>query len=183
MTARCGCVTAGYRFNLRPSQCVYSPCVGTLILNNTHSLTCNSGNVDSPSPPQVYNAQNGSLVQTLVPGGNEPMPVTCLRWRPSGSATTTTATSASAAGHGGLTSGAAAAKGRHVLLACGADGMIRHWHVTSGKLMSKLAEPGNQIFACDYRKDGYFFATGGKDRCAIFVGSERVGDGAVGWGA
>lgn len=89
------------------------------------------------------------------------MPVTALRWRPTGISTTGSQSTATTAATGAA---ATAAKGRHVLLACDAGGIVRHWHATFGKLLSKITEPGNQIFAADYRNDGYFFATGGKDR-------------------
>lgn len=95
---------------------------------------CNDGAV------RVYAAATGALTATLATPAAEPLPVTALRWRPGG---------------GGSS---------RVLLACGADGVVRHWNAASGKLLHKLAEPGNQVFAADYRRDGNVFATGGKDR-------------------
>jgi hypothetical protein len=54
---------------------------------------------------------------------------------------------------------------RGVLLACSADGSVRHWHVPTGKCLSTIYEGSDQqIFACDYRQDGQMFATGGKDK-------------------
>lgn len=70
------------------------------------------------------------------------MPITSLRFRPPTAASTT----------------------RSILLACGADGSARHWHVTSGKCLATIMEKDNQIFACDYRSDGLAFATAGKDK-------------------
>ena len=141
---------------------------------------CNDGNV------RVYTTAKGSLVYTLPPGVPEAMPVTALRFRP-----------------------AAASKTKNVLLAgskwilrvchgrthgqpprsrAAAGGQIFHWHVTSGKCISRITEPDNQvsawcvkpsrppfpyfslrpllqIFCVDYRADGLAFATAGKQTC------------------
>lgn len=42
-------------------------------------------------------------------------------------------------------------------------GAIQHWHVTSGKCLHTIEEKDNQVFALDYRFDGAYFATVGKD--------------------
>ena len=95
---------------------------------------CNDGAV------RVYAADTGALQCTLPStGAYDALPITALRWRPGG-------------------------KTKNVLLAAGADGSVRHWHVATQKCLSKLVEPNNQIFAVDYRKDGFFFATAGKDK-------------------
>lgn len=71
------------------------------------------------------------------------MPVTSLRFRP-----VTTAS-----------------KTKNVLLAVDADGVAKHWHVTSGKCLHTItAEGDNQLFAVDYRTDGTMFATAGSDK-------------------
>src|SRR5690606_2559632 len=44
-------------------------------------------------------------------------------------------------------------------------GTIQHWHITSGKVLHVSTESNNQIYCCDYRVDGRFFATAGKDAC------------------
>jgi COMPASS component SWD3 len=100
---------------------------------------CNDGSV------RVYNAKSGGHLYTLpaeVSASGEPMPITCLRFRPN----------------------TASSKTRNVLLSGGADGVVKHWHVTSGKVLSRVAEAGNQVFAMDMRADGAFYATAGKDK-------------------
>ncbi len=44
-----------------------------------------------------------------------------------------------------------------------ADGKIRHWHYTSGKLLSTIDEGANEINSLAYRKDGLKFVTVGSD--------------------
>ena len=44
-----------------------------------------------------------------------------------------------------------------------ADGKIRHWHYTSGKLLSTIDEPDNAINGLHYRNDGLKFVTVGSD--------------------
>ena len=90
----------------------------------------------------MYAADTGAAQYTLQPGTADALPITALRFRPGG----------------------AASKAKNILLAAGADGVIRHWHVSSSKCISKIVEPNNQVFAADYRKDGFFFATAGKDK-------------------
>ncbi len=64
------------------------------------------------------------------------------------------------------------AKTKNVLVTAGADGSIVHWHVTTGKELSRFKEENNQIFAIDYNKDGTQFVTAGKD-AAIRVYDEE----------
>ena len=46
-----------------------------------------------------------------------------------------------------------------------ADGVAKHWHVTSGKCLHTIKAAGdNQLFAVDYRGDGATFATAGSDK-------------------
>ncbi|KAI8923733.1 quinon protein alcohol dehydrogenase-like superfamily [Entophlyctis helioformis] len=60
----------------------------------------------------------------------------------------------------------AAYKNKNVLVAtCKsyADGSIRHWHYTSGQLLSTVSEGDNQINTVAYSNDGSLFVTGGSD--------------------
>lgn len=54
-------------------------------------------------------------------------------------------------------------KTKAVLLAGNADGTITQWHATTGKLLSRIQEPDNQILAIDYTVSGQNFATAGQD--------------------
>jgi COMPASS component SWD3 len=137
---------------------------------------CNDGNV------RVYASGKGSLVYTLPPGIPDAMPVTALRFRP-----------------------AAASKTKNVLLACStwcrgsfcsaaisglrivatrfpppyaaAGGQVFHWHVTSGKCISRVTEVDNQVFCADYRNDGLVFATAGKQTCVrVYDEGTRTGE-------
>ena len=44
-----------------------------------------------------------------------------------------------------------------------ADGSIRHWHYTTGQLLSTINEPDNQINGVSYSRDGSQFVTCGSD--------------------
>eukprot|EP00842_Homolaphlyctis_polyrhiza_P005048 jgi/Hompol1/5544/HPOL_004524-RA len=57
----------------------------------------------------------------------------------------------------------AAYKNRNILAASYADGFVRHWHYTSGKLLSTISEGDNQINMASYNSDGSVFATVGSD--------------------
>ena len=75
----------------------------------------------------------------------------------------------------------AASKTRNVLVSCGANGAVQHWHVTSGKCIHLIEEEDdelvpskdgntsikrhyqNQIFTMEFNHDGTRFATAGKD--------------------
>ena len=50
-----------------------------------------------------------------------------------------------------------------LILYIDADGKIRHWHYTSGKLLSTIEEPDNDINYLGYRNDGLYFLTAGSD--------------------
>lgn len=63
------------------------------------------------------------------------MPITCLRWR----------------------------EDSKVLTASSADGFIYFWHVSSGKILYKITEAENQIFAIDYDRNSEYLAAAGKD--------------------
>jgi WD40 repeat protein len=63
---------------------------------------------------RIYNTESGKLSYTLVDMEAESaMPVTCLLWRPI----------------------SAGLKTANVIVAGTADGMLRHWHATSGKVL------------------------------------------------
>ncbi len=64
------------------------------------------------------------------------LPITALRWRPEAAAQFKVSEATTA---------------KDVLLAAGSDGVIRHIHANSGRVLSSLVDEGNQIFACDYR--------------------------------
>jgi hypothetical protein len=70
------------------------------------------------------------------------LPITALRWRPEGTSEfkVTQATSA-----------------KDVLLAAGSDGIIRHIHANSGRVLSTIVDEDSQIYACDYRALTHFF--------------------------
>eukprot|EP01017_Pseudomicrothorax_dubius_P006405 TRINITY_DN1181_c0_g2_i2.p1 TRINITY_DN1181_c0_g2~~TRINITY_DN1181_c0_g2_i2.p1 ORF type:complete len:302 (+),score=47.44 TRINITY_DN1181_c0_g2_i2:311-1216(+) len=67
-----------------------------------------------------------------------PMPITCLRWRP-------------------------ATRAKNLLVSGCADGSISYWHITSGKMLHRIIEHDNHVFALDFRPDGEFLASAGKD--------------------
>lgn len=56
-----------------------------------------------------------------------------------------------------------ASKSKDILVAASSDGSITHWHANSGKYLTKIIEPDNQVLALDYNVNGDIFATGGKD--------------------
>eukprot|EP00743_Colponemidia_sp_Colp-15_P002144 GILK01002326.1.p1 GENE.GILK01002326.1~~GILK01002326.1.p1 ORF type:complete len:393 (+),score=63.42 GILK01002326.1:66-1181(+) len=103
--------------------------------NNYIAAGCGDGSI------KVYNTGTGRLAYQLSSGSSD-MPTTCLRWRPQ------TSTS----------------KTKNVLISVNADGMVQHWHITSGKCLHSINDPENQLYAIDYRDDGAFFATAGKDK-------------------
>mmetsp|Transcript_66048 Transcript_66048/g.130971 ORF Transcript_66048/g.130971 Transcript_66048/m.130971 type:complete len:488 (-) Transcript_66048:197-1660(-) len=91
---------------------------------------------------RIYHGEDGRLAYNLEREGEVMrMPITCLRWRPA-------------------TDGA---KTKNVLLAANADGTVCHWHVTSRKCLHTISEEKNQVYALDFRADGSFFASAGKD--------------------
>eukprot|EP01006_Ploeotia_vitrea_P047734 TRINITY_DN67155_c4_g4_i1.p1 TRINITY_DN67155_c4_g4~~TRINITY_DN67155_c4_g4_i1.p1 ORF type:complete len:334 (+),score=32.07 TRINITY_DN67155_c4_g4_i1:63-1064(+) len=49
------------------------------------------------------------------------------------------------------------------LIAC-SDGLISHWHVTSGKCLNTIDEKPNEVYAVDFTKNAAYFATAGTDR-------------------
>lgn len=88
---------------------------------------------------KVFHPRTASCLYTL-PSAGEALPITALRWRGGGSTKT-----------------------KNVLIAASADGSIRHWHVTSQKVLSKVQAP-DQVYCLDARADGEQYATAGKDK-------------------
>lgn len=80
----------------------------------------------------------------LLNGGQstEQLPTTQVRWRPPQSPSKT----------------------KNVLISANADGVVQHWHITSGKCLHEIREKDNQLFCLDYVNDGSQFATAGKNR-------------------
>ena len=57
----------------------------------------------------------------------------------------------------------AAFKNKYIVGAAYADGTVRHWHCTTGQLLSTINEKDNQINSFAYQKDGSSFVTAGND--------------------
>lgn len=54
-------------------------------------------------------------------------------------------------------------KTQNILVNSCADGTIKYWHTTSGKLIHTHKEEGNSIYCIDYNFDGTKLVTGGLD--------------------
>jgi COMPASS component SWD3 len=54
-------------------------------------------------------------------------------------------------------------KTQNILVSTCADGTIKYWHTTSGKLIHTHKEEGNSIYCLDYNYDGTRLVTGGLD--------------------
>ena len=99
---------------------------------------------------RIYNTLNGKCSFTLCSmvdswGKSGDMPVTALRWRPVNSKLKTA----------------------NVLVSSSADGILKHWHATSGKCLSARKCDDNkdqQLYTIDYNLDGSLLATAGKDK-------------------
>lgn len=101
------------------------------------AASCGNGTI------RVYNTSTGK--QAFLLNGNcpaEQLPTTQVRWRP----------------HQSLS------KTKNVLISVNADGLVQHWHITSGKCLHEISEKENQLFCIDYVSDGSQFATAGKNR-------------------
>ncbi|CAI2374343.1 unnamed protein product [Moneuplotes crassus] len=101
---------------------------------------------------RVYNVFTGKMSFLLADTEDEDdflFPITCLRWRPV----------------------TAEMKAKNVLVACSADGLLYHWHVTSGKLLHTLdlSDHGSQFFCLDFSPDGKNLALGAKDKTIRIV--------------
>jgi len=93
---------------------------------------------------RIYNLETGKLSFTLMGmGGNDEMPVADLAWRPQ----------------------TAAMKTANVLVTAQADGVLKHWHATSGKCLHQVCEdPENHLYAVSFKPDGTLLATAGRDK-------------------
>eukprot|EP00386_Alphamonas_edax_P006640 GDKI01021449.1.p1 GENE.GDKI01021449.1~~GDKI01021449.1.p1 ORF type:complete len:385 (+),score=92.15 GDKI01021449.1:75-1229(+) len=89
---------------------------------------------------KIYATNSGKHQFTLNTGSTAP--TTQLRWRPHTNSTRT----------------------KNVLISVNADGVVQHWHITSGKCLHQISEEGNQLFCIDYMRDGSQFAVAGKNR-------------------
>jgi WD40 repeat protein len=68
-------------------------------------------------------------------------PVTSMRWRPE----------------------RGFSKTQNILVDGCADGTIKYWHTTSGKLIHTYTEEGNGVYCIDYNYDGTKLVSGGSD--------------------
>jgi COMPASS component SWD3 len=103
------------------------------------AVGCGDGSI------RVFNAA-GKLRWQYSPPMLEPLPVTCLRFRP-----------AAAAAFSSL---------HNVILAVSADGTCAHYHLSPASSSPSSivpAVPGNQLFACVYSPSALHFATAGRD--------------------
>ena len=88
----------------------------------------------------IYNVSTSKRAFEL--GHQNGAPTTQLRWRP----------------HEAL------AKTKNVLVAAAANGVLRHWHVTSGKLLHEIKCEDENFFCLDFTRTGDRFAAAGKAR-------------------
>ncbi|CAI2373157.1 unnamed protein product [Moneuplotes crassus] len=100
---------------------------------------------------EIYNLFTGELSYELNKPDEQDMfstfleiryPITSMRWRP----------------QRGLS------KTQNMLVTGGADGYVKYWHTTSGKLIHSFKEEGNGIYCIDYNYDGTRLVTGGVDK-------------------
>jgi len=68
-------------------------------------------------------------------------PTTSLRWRPSNSLSST----------------------KNVMISVNTNGIIQHWHTTSGSLINSIKEENNEIYCTDFSFDGQKFVSAGQD--------------------
>lgn len=102
---------------------------------------------------QLYSIDTGRLLYTLPAAHEDALSITGLRFRPEASHTSDAL--------------------KNVLLITDANGQIRHWHFTSGRVLSVQEEPGNQIYSCDISPTGDTWATAGKDRLVRVYDAEK----------
>jgi len=105
---------------------------------------CSDGSI------KVYNVFTGKQSYEMNTEMEQPMPTTCIRWRPLQSTAVT----------------------KNVLLTVNANGALEHWHVTSGKRLHRIYDELNQLLCCDYNNTGSQFCSGGKD-CIVRVYDEE----------
>ena len=92
---------------------------------------------------RVYNSA-GKLRHIFQPKNDEPLPVTCVRFRP------TTASAFSSL--------------IHVLMVASADGSVAHYHLSSSSNEpASFTTSSNQLFTCGYSASALSYATAGRD--------------------
>ena len=119
--------------------------------NNPTEVFCTAFSTDSrylavgcgDGTTRVYNTA-GQLRHIFQPRGNEPLPVTCVRFRP--------------------TTAAAFSSLIHVLMVASADGSVAHYHLSSSSNEpASLLQSSNQLFTCCYAASALSYATAGRD--------------------
>ena len=81
----------------------------------------------------------------------DPMPITCMRWRPKAANSTT----------------------KNVLLTVTAEGCATHWHVTSSKSLHNTTIENDQCLCADFSPEGTKYGIGGKTG-AISIFDEKT---------
>ncbi|KAI5058261.1 hypothetical protein GOP47_0026949 [Adiantum capillus-veneris] len=101
---------------------------------------------------QIYRVLDGALSFTLNKQNAQKYPSLSMCFRPSEGLFST----------------------KNVLISADVGGHIHHWHATSGKLISTIQEPGNEIFSIVHQETGVLFATAGLDtKVRIYDGLTR----------
>lgn len=90
---------------------------------------------------RIYNVFTGKQSYTLNADGEEHMPITNIKWRPLCAP--------------GVT--------KNVIIAASADGTLKHWHTTSGRLLNTTFNEDHKTKTCDYKPDGTAFLTADDD--------------------
>lgn len=104
---------------------------------------------------KIFNAADGSKAFQFDPQHVHESNVSSLKWRP----VTTMA------------------KTQNILASVHSDGVLKHWHVSSGKCLHKtqIGEEDNQLFTLDFSRDGEIIACAGKDHNVyLFDETEKV---------
>lgn len=112
----------------------------THALADTHAVRTHRSCDASLPRAQVFDATTGRFRYMLGKPTEDSMPVTGLEWRPVSSALDT----------------------KNVLIVAGTDGMLRHWHVTGGRVLRTTGGADDQLLCVDVQPDGLRCATAGK---------------------
>jgi WD40 repeat protein len=69
-------------------------------------------------------------------------------------------------------------KTSNIIVTAQSDGMLRHWHVTTGKCIHQMeVAEDNDLFSVDYSPDGQHLAVAGKDhQIRVFDEMSKVVD-------
>ncbi|KAH7289986.1 hypothetical protein KP509_30G027100 [Ceratopteris richardii] len=101
---------------------------------------------------QIYRVADGGLSFTLKKQSSQKYPCLSMCFRPTEGLFST----------------------KNVLISVDVGGCIHHWHASSGKLISTIQEPGNEIFSVAHQDTGVLFATAGLDtKVRIYDGLTR----------